>query len=174
MRRPLDTASSCSASRRTLAHHRDALVRMRLEPPRTLRDESGLHWSEITQGAYDFGRTEAACPSMAAITQKDLPVGQRHSPWNAPAEPAASIRYHKAAASSMVAVCCLTRGSCPSRPGSWRAPSLFDAPYDRHHSIRITSEAPQMPSVTHESIRTARSEFWRCFAACGISRPEIE
>jgi len=54
------------------ANHRDALIKMRLAPPKTLRDESSLHWSEITNGTYDFGRDVGVARALASITQADV------------------------------------------------------------------------------------------------------
>jgi len=54
------------------ANHRDALVKRRLQPPKTLRDEASLHWSEITNGTYDFERDQAVAASAAALTQAEL------------------------------------------------------------------------------------------------------
>ena len=66
------TARLSALSSETFSNHRDALVKMRLEPPKTLRDESSLYWSEITNGTYDFHRDEAACRCMASLTKQDL------------------------------------------------------------------------------------------------------
>lgn len=54
------------------ANHRDALIKMRLAPPKTLREETSLHWSEITNGTYDFGRDEGVAQALASITQADV------------------------------------------------------------------------------------------------------
>ena len=61
-----------SLSAEAFANHRDALVKMRLDPPKTLRDETSLYWSEITNATYDFARDEAAAAAAAALTQADL------------------------------------------------------------------------------------------------------
>ena len=54
------------------ANHRDSLVKRRLEPPKTLRDESGAHWSEITKATYHFTRDEEVAAAAAALTREDL------------------------------------------------------------------------------------------------------
>ena len=49
------------------ADHRESLIRSKLQPPKTLRDETAMHWTEISRGLYDFRREEAEATVAASL-----------------------------------------------------------------------------------------------------------
>ena len=54
------------------ANHKEAILKDKLEPPKTLRHESGIYWNEIAQGTYDFQGHFADADALAQVTQADV------------------------------------------------------------------------------------------------------
>ena len=53
-------------------NHKKALIDLKLEKDKKLRQESGRYWSEIPLGTYDFERSELDAEALKAITKADV------------------------------------------------------------------------------------------------------
>lgn len=54
------------------SNHKDAILKSKLEAPKTLRHESGIYWNEIAQGTYDFKRDTHDAKAVEGVTQADV------------------------------------------------------------------------------------------------------
>ena len=54
------------------ANHKDAILKAKLEAPKTLRQESAIYWNEIAQGTYDFQRDAVDAKVVEKVTQQDI------------------------------------------------------------------------------------------------------
>ena len=54
------------------ANHKDAIMKSKVEPPKTLRAESGVYWNEIAQGTYDFHRDAIDAEVVKILTKQDV------------------------------------------------------------------------------------------------------
>ncbi|KAG6414124.1 hypothetical protein SASPL_126842 [Salvia splendens] len=53
-------------------NHVNALINMKLEKHKNLREESGFYWREVSNGTFTFDRIEREVAALKQITQKDL------------------------------------------------------------------------------------------------------
>jgi len=53
-------------------NHRQALLTAKLEQPKTLRQESSIYWNEISQGTYDFERSERDAEVLRGLTKAEV------------------------------------------------------------------------------------------------------
>jgi len=84
-------------SPKEFANHKDAVLKSKLEAPKTLSQESRIYWHEIAQGTYDFQRDAADAKVIEQVTQQDV-VGYWASVFDATAVGRRKLSTHVVAA----------------------------------------------------------------------------
>ncbi|KAL3637238.1 Insulin-degrading enzyme-like 1, peroxisomal [Castilleja foliolosa] len=79
----------------------NALIEMKLEKHKNLREESGFYWREISDGTLKFDRKEREVEALKQLSQKELiDFFDEHIKFGAPQKKSLSIRVYGGAHSS--------------------------------------------------------------------------
>ena len=128
-------------------NHKKALIDLKLEKDKKLRQESGRYWSEIPLGTYDFERSELDAEALKAITKADV-----RAFWD---EHLAGAPRRRRLSSQVFASRHRCRRRPPARAASRRPPpsSRTSARGRRTRRRALSSRPSRRLSMTSERVR---------------------